>query len=69
MWKDHFGRTCEEKESFCQKVSVDVDCPDYFLVADKVGGNISKKRRWQSRGNFASVRKRVSAKKSSKQSR
>ena len=34
VWKDRFGRTFEEKKSFGYEVSVDVDHPDYFLVAD-----------------------------------
>ena len=43
LWKDHFGRTFEEKKYFGYKVSVGIDYRGYFLVADEVGGNISQK--------------------------
>ena len=41
--KDRFDRTRETKKSFGCKASIDIDDPNYFLAADKVGDNISKK--------------------------
>ena len=52
MWKDCFGRNCEEKKSFGHEVSIDIDCPDYFLAADEVGGSTSQKGNGHQGGNF-----------------
>ena len=43
VWKDLFGRTYEEKKSFGYEVSIYVDHPDYFLVANEVGEKTSQK--------------------------
>ena len=43
VWMDSRGNICEEKDATGFKVTYDIRHPDYFLVADELGGNISQK--------------------------
>jgi len=43
LWKDAYGHNCEKQFAYRFKVTYDIVDPDYFLMADEVGGNLNQK--------------------------